>query len=220
MTTFGTVLSGWRARGAFQAPSAFQSGTDQGAVQTVFRTIYRRWQRTVRRVNQMDRAFVPRLFNAGRPAAVGGGIRTLVIHSVDRVIALWPRSHIGKEPREIIEPFRTDGDPSSAVVFIGWICGIRAALNQALPRLVFPRVVQAVSEHLIPRDFPLPTAATERVLATQIMRGDDVFITAITPTAPIDTIRAWSGCSGHNQQASHAFADPVGHFHNRILPRN
>lgn len=90
---------------------------------------------------------VSRLFGAGGPTAVTWLVGAIVVDAVHRVVATWPRPHVGSERREIIAPAITHGNPSAAVPRIGDLLGVQASVLYRRPDLVLQRSGLSVRSH-------------------------------------------------------------------------
>ena len=130
------------------------------------------------------------LFFVGRPTAIAGSVRTVVVDAVDAVKRAWSASHVGEEVGVII-PAPVNNDASFAIILpIFWFGRRSASLTKAFPRDPFRR--QAVSMLVIGLAKPIlrPTSARLRFSGSQISPKAYSFIAAITSAMPTCLIRS------------------------------
>ena len=80
------------------------------------------------------------LLTSRRPLAIGGVVIAIVVDAVDGVVRRRLKPHVGKEVRERMLPSVAHTDSSAAVVSVGVVLLVVAAITHVLPSDVLGRV--------------------------------------------------------------------------------
>lgn len=130
---------------------------------------------------------VPVLNDSVSPSAVPRGIRPVVIDPVNGVQGRWSRSHVSVEDCEVV-PLGADDNAAPAVVGIGPIVGIRAALTDALPDCVLGNIPSlAVCSKSQTHLFPTTTPTRGGVMRKQALSQDSFGCAAIADCLVLDS---------------------------------
>lgn len=134
------------------------------------------------------RVAIPCLFRTGRPSAVVGGIRPIVVDSINGMQGTGTPPHIGQEIRKAAAPPLTDSDPSATITIPPPTVRASATSSHCRPDEVLwhgaspdSGAVSGVSGY---DSFSVQTSARTRVAGAQIGRRDCEFSTAIASTEP------------------------------------
>lgn len=119
------------------------------------------------------------------PFAVASLVMAVVVDAFNRMTG-WSRSHISQKSREIVYPFCTDGDTTSAVPRVLGIVWIQAAIFHALPRLILngSAARRAVLREALLRPFQIKAPATFRASRAQVVANHDGFSAALAAAIP------------------------------------
>src|SRR5262249_14423497 len=79
---------------------------------------------------------VVRLLLGGRPVAIFGTVRPVVVDAVEAVLGRWPRPYISPARIAVLEPAFANGNAPATVICPISGVGIGAALDHAQPRWV------------------------------------------------------------------------------------
>lgn len=128
-------------------------------------------------VKEASGAGVVALLFARRPSTVSGFIVSVVVDPV-KFITRRARPHVCVEGREVVQPFRVDAYPATAVSVVMVVLGVFASILGALPSSVLSGVTHAVSCE--PRNFPKVrrTSAALSAAASETSRWEAFAITA------------------------------------------
>lgn len=76
------------------------------------------------------------LFRVGSPPAVARLIVPVDIDPINRVFGTWTRPHMSKECFEVVAPFSSNADASTAIVGVVGVFRIATSSNQVVPRAI------------------------------------------------------------------------------------
>ena len=159
------------------------------------------------------------LFTSRRPAAIAGGIGTVVVDAVDTVCGAWASSHIG-EKIGVVVPARVDGNASASIIlkrFDVWIIASRtkSAPNPPLRSLAaFSMTGIDLTDAFRPQ-----TPAGYCVPSFQIVGEDGFFVSAIAPTQPTSASRSNIG-EGNNKQSAKTQSCDINRFGHVVSPED
>jgi hypothetical protein len=148
---------------------------------------------------------VVRLDGERCPSTVAGLIIAGVVDAVQRV-ALWARSHVGQESREVRAPFIADGDSSVPVVLIGPLASVVAPRFHGSPRNVFARAIQAVRQLTFSGRFIVEASAAPCVPISKRTADHCSLSSACAmafPRGASSEAWLWRGLTQHRQSAEH-----------------
>lgn len=123
------------------------------------------------------------LLPAFGPAHVARFVTTTVIDPVQRR-ALWPRSHVAQERREIRPPLVAHDDPSASIVSESWVIRVVTAFLSRAPRDVFGRAETAMLRGTSDGRFTHATATSPRLSEYEMLGSDVHRLPTFTVTAP------------------------------------
>jgi hypothetical protein len=147
-------------------------------------------------------AVVARLLTVGRPAAVLGAVRTIIINAVNRVTETRPIAHVVSKGAEVSKPAVTHPNATASIASESLVGGVATAPDHVHPGLiermlgvsVLGRISRAVLSGIVDHE----ASTRDGVSAPQVAGdGNDLFA-AITPTAPtnapvVDLLRKFLG---------------------------
>lgn len=125
---------------------------------------------------------------AGRPNAVGGTVRPVVIKPLNRVIRGRARPHVGEEVFKRLKPPMANKNPSGSVVLPILAVGVRAAAFDVAPNVPLwadaPFSGHSVGCKALSNDFGSETSATDAGAVSQRRSINGFFRTAIAAARP------------------------------------
>lgn len=124
------------------------------------------------------------LLFAQYPSAVARLVSAVIVSAVNRVLARWASTHVRQECLERTEPLVANLDPTSAVVGIRTMLGVRASRFHPGPDDVLGSFGLSVLEVATSHGVSLKASAASRVSASQKKSRDDHFCSASTPATP------------------------------------
>ena len=163
-------------------------------------------------------ARISSLFRTSGPLAIFWRIRTIVIYSLNRVIARWAFTHVGKKVCERIKPARANKNASPAPVCKVVAVGVVAALFDVAPRIPF-RANAALPCHSVgckPRraQFSPKAPATDAAPVPQSRPINIFYRSAIANARPLSIARITCGSPSSEPFSS----DVVEFWHASSLP--
>jgi hypothetical protein len=164
-------------------------------------------------IRSSDRAVALALISrlrAGRcPAAIAGGIRSVVVDAIE-CSSLGPRPHVGQEAREAASPRVAHGDAATAVVDERFITGVVTPIFSGRPSHVLGRARGTVRAPLSAGYLAAQAAAASCRSVHQAGADHVARLTAVASTEPswmpiVDTPSSLT----HDQQPAEAPADQI-----------
>lgn len=121
------------------------------------------------------------------PAAVFRGVRAIIVDAVQRG-SDWARSHVAIEILERLNPTRTDGNATPAIVLVWLASRIQTTVFHGVPCTIFYGISHTVSRirQVSNALFRIQTATTLGVSATKIAGFNNCAITTIAGTPPVN----------------------------------
>lgn len=119
----------------------------------------------------------------GSPAAVLGGIGSVEVNPVNRVVNGWLSAHISEEVLETLTPAITNGDAASAIcgeVLARWVI---AALFHQRPRIPLRRIAHAMSPIHCAGSLSMQASASLN-LSSKMILSNARFVSAVALTHP------------------------------------
>jgi hypothetical protein len=140
------------------------------------------------------------LFFIGRPTAVGGRIRTVVVDTVNAVEGGWFAPHVGKKVGVVV-PTRVDGDASAAVARIIFSFWIFTSLAKCSPNYPFWRQRVAVFVVGFAKTVFCTAPARLSLAFSQVAAKGNMLISAVALTAPASLTASDIGKRKDNETA-------------------
>lgn len=125
---------------------------------------------------------IPHLLRLQCPCAVLLGIAKLVILSLEAMVQARTRPHVGEKVSKVA-PRRIDGDTSTAVMPVRFVVRVGAAVNHALPGVVFRTCAGTPSMTMLFRR-TLEAAARLCFSAGKLVRLNDGLVSAAASANP------------------------------------
>lgn len=126
---------------------------------------------------------VVHLRNQASPAAIGFGVRTIVVNAV-QLSSTWPRSHVSKERGERVSPFGAHGNAAPTVIGVGPVLRVVASVFSSVPDVVLAGIAEAVLPMSWSSPFVSKAPAAGTVSVSQRDRSGDHEASAVASALP------------------------------------
>jgi hypothetical protein len=150
------------------------------------------------------------LLAARGPADIAWFVISVVVDTVDLILARWSRTDAAKKRGEVGLPLLADADTAPSVVPISLDERISATVFQAHPGSILRRLVLAVAVFVL--GIALPAPATPCAASSQFLAPDFFVLSAVARAHPSRLfIPCWEvGDSVQNNKASEALSGLIG----------
>jgi len=136
-------------------------------------------------------ARVSALLSASRPSAVLLRIGSIIINAIQRMFLARPWSNVSVKRFERIPPFLRHHNPARTVCAIPSTARIEAAFFRHIPDAIFRSVRQSVCDCASGRRATFTRITLRHGSACEIVSAGELFIPAVTLTAPSETVPSW-----------------------------